>query len=342
MEYKDYYRVLGVSRDADQKDIKKAFRRLARKYHPDVAPGDKASEEKFKEVNEAYEVLSDPEKRKLYDQYGAQWRQWQQAGGRPEDFPWGQAPGQGAGWPQGAGAGGRARGPGYVHYTSAEDLEDLFGGEGRFSDFFQQLFGGAYGRQQPRGGVEDLFGRGYGPTAGRTRARAGQDYEQPVEITLQEAYSGTTRLLQVEDRRLEVKIPPGSDNGTRVRIPGAGGPGMMGGESGDLYLVVKVRDNPRYDRKGDDLYMDMDVALYTVVLGGEVQVPTLGGRSVMLSIPPETRNGQAFRLRDRGMPHLNNPEEHGDLFVTVKVDVPQDLSSRERELFEELQNLSGT
>lgn len=329
MEYKDYYQILGVSRSANEKEIKKAFRRLARKYHPDMSDAPDA-EERFKEVNEAYEVLSDPEKRKLYDQFGSEWQRWQQAGGRPEDFDWGQ-------W-----SGGRpgAGGP-YVRYGTVEDLGDLFGGGGAggFSDFFQQLFGGYAGGGGSRGGVEDLFGGLGGRQSAQARPRKGQDYEQPIQISLQEAAQGATRLLQMENRRLEVKIPPGAEDGTRVRIAGAGGRGMGGGPSGDLYLVVQVQPHPRFEREGDDLHTKQPVDLYTAVLGGEVALPTLEGRTVMLHIPPETQNGQTFRLRERGMPQLNNPEQRGDLYVEVRVQLPQNLTSREKELFGELQAL---
>jgi len=323
MDYKDYYKILGVSRDADEKEIKKAFRRLAREYHPDMNKGDKAAEEKFKEVNEAYEVLSDSEKRRLYDQFGSDWHTWQRSGGRPEDFDWSRWGGSG--------------GPGYVRYGSVDDLQGLFGGgDSPFSDFFEQLFGGM-GRS---GGVSDLFGS-YGASRGRGTSRRGQNYEQPVEITLQEAYGGAKRLLQIEGgRRLEIKIPPGADNGTRVRIPGAGGTGRQGGGAGDLYLVVKVVPDARFERRDDDLYTEVAVDLYQAVLGGEIAVPTLSGRSVMLRVPTETQNGQTFRLRNQGMPNLNNPQVHGDLYVKAAIKLPEKLTARERELFEELRGLS--
>ncbi len=313
MEYKDYYQILGVPRNASEKEIKRAYRRLARKYHPDMNPNDKEAEEKFKDINEAYEVLSDPEKRKLYDRFGSEWRRWQQAGGRPEDF-----------WSQWAGAG-RPQG-GYVYTGTMEDLGDLFGGGG-FSDFFQRLFG--------FGGYGDVWSSG----RARPRPRRGRDYEQPVQITLREAYEGATRILQTGNRRLEVRIPPGADNGTRVRIAGEGAPGIAGGERGDLYLVIEVQPDPRFERKGKDLYTHVPVDLYTAILGGEVGVPTPSGRTVMLRIPPETQNGQTFRLRGKGMPVLHQPHEHGDLYATVDVRLPQNLTAREKQLFEELRRL---
>jgi curved DNA-binding protein len=320
MEYKDYYDVLGVSRDADEKEIKRAFRRLARKYHPDVNPGDSQAEERFKELNEAYEVLSDPEKRSKYDRLGADWKRYQQAGGRPGGFDWSQ-------WTTGApGQGGQRV---HVQYGTPEDLEDLFGGASPFSDFFSQIFGGmgGAGRASP-GGFEY-----------RMRPQRGQDYEQEVEISLPEAYQGTTRILQKNGRRLEVKIPPGARTDTRVRMAGEGGPSASGGAEGDLYLRVKVAPDSQFERRGEDLYVTVPVDLYTAVLGGQAQVPTLSG-PVALTIPAGTQNGCVFRLRDKGMPLVRQPEKHGDLYAKVEVQLPTDLSPRQRELFEELQRTS--
>jgi curved DNA-binding protein len=318
MEYKDYYQTLGVSRDADEKEIKRAFRRLARQYHPDVNPGDAGSEERFKEVNEAYEVLSDPEKRRKYDQLGADWRRWQQAGGRPGDFDWSR-------WATGAAGPGGQRV--HVRYGTVEDLEDLFGGASPFSDFFSQIFGGMRAGAGP-GGFEY-----------RVRPRRGQDYEQEVEISLREAYQGSTRVFQKDGRRLEVKIPAGARTGTRVRIAGEGGPGAAGGAAGDLYLRVSVSPDPQFERRGGDLHVTVPVDLYTAVLGGQARVPTLNG-PVMLTIPAGTQNGRVFRLRGKGLPHLRQPEEHGDLYAKVEVQLPTDLGARQRELFEELRQSS--
>ncbi len=325
MEYKDYYKTLDVPRDASEQDIKKAYRRLAREYHPDVNPGDKQAEEQFKEINEAYEVLSDSEKRARYDQLGAEWKNWQRRGGRPEDFNWGRWGGDDSGV--------------YVRYSTPEDMQDLFGGGASpFSDFFQQFFGGGMGSSRGRSSVEDLFGGGFGSRA-QARPRRGRDYSQPVEITLREAYEGTKRILQIGDRRLEVRIPPGADNGTRVRISGEGEVGPTGGEPGDLYLTVEVLPNPHFERKGNDLYATVAVDLYTTLLGGEVPVSMLDGRTVMLKIPPETQNGRAIRLRNQGMPQLNNPQHHGDFYAVVDVQLPSQLTTKEKELFRELQHL---
>jgi curved DNA-binding protein len=312
MEYKDYYKILDVDKKASEKEIKKAYRKLARKYHPDVNPGDPSAEERFKEINEANEVLSDPDKRKKYDQLGASWRQYQGAGGQPGGFDWSQ-------WTTQPG-GGRV----HVEYA---DLSDLFGGGGGFSDFFSAIFGGA--------------GRGGGSTTWRTQGQPytvpGQDYEQEVEVTLEEAYSGTTRVMEKEGRRLEIKIPAGVQTGSRVRMRGEGG-GSRGGGKGDLYLRVKVLPHATMERRGDDLYCDAPVDLYTAVLGGEVRVPTLKG-GAMLKIPPETQSGKTFRLKGQGMPQLKDAKQHGDLYAKVSVQVPQKLSDKEKQLFKQLADM---
>jgi curved DNA-binding protein len=313
MEYKDYYKILGVEKGASEKEIKRAFRRLARQYHPDVNPSDPQAEERFKEINEAYEVLSDEEKRQKYDQLGSDWQRWQRMGGSPGDFDWGR-------WTTGR--------PGervHVRYGSPEDLEDLFGGGSPFSDFFSQIFGGT----------------GAGPGSGgyqyQMRPQRGRDFEQPVEITLQEAYEGTTRILQKDGQRLEIKIPAGAKTGTRVRMSGHGAGGPAGGPAGDLYLRVTVLPDPRFERKGDDLNTTVMADLYSMVLGGEVSVPTMTGE-VVLTVPAGTQNGRTFRLRGKGMPRLRGTG-HGDLYARVEVRLPTGLSDRQRELFEELRRL---
>jgi curved DNA-binding protein len=329
MDYKDYYSVLGVSKGASEKEIKQAYRKAARKYHPDFNPDDEGAEEKFKNVNEAYEVLSDPEKRKLYDQFGSEWKKWQNMGGQPEDF-----------WQQWQGPSGQQRGgPTYTYGTPGG-----MGGQDVFSDFFQQLFGG--------GGFDrrDFDSRGYGDLGdllggfgGRAQARpqAGRDYEHEVRISFDEAYHGTTRRLQVGNQQIEVKIPAGARDGTRIRLAGKGSPGRSGGPSGDLFLVVDVQDDPRFERDGNDLETRVDVDIYTAILGGEAPVRTPDGRSVMLRIPPETQNGTQFRLRGKGMPALNHPQDRGDLYAVVDVRLPEDLSAEEKSIFEQLQAKRG-
>ncbi len=320
MEPKDYYKILGVARQAEQAEIKKAYRHLARKYHPDMNEGDKAAEEKFKEVNEAYEVLSDSKKRRLYDQFGSQWKQWQRSGRSSEDFDWSQ-------W-----GGGQARPSGQRRVYSG-NVQDLLGGAGGgvFSDFFQQLFGGGLGAPSV-GRASDPFAGWGGRMQQPPRTRPAND--QPVEIGLREAYHGAKRLLQIGERRLEIKIPPGAADGTRVRIAGAG-TGM--GE--DLYLKVTVGKDAQFERHGDDLQTSVGADLYTLLLGGEIPVTTLDGRTVMLNIPSETENGQRFRLRGRGMPELKHPQQHGDLYVEVQAQLPKNLSDEEKALVKQLQDL---
>lgn len=306
MEYKDYYKILGVDKKASDEDIKRAYRKLAMQYHPDRNPEDrKTAEEKFKEINEAYEVLRDHEKRARYDQLGDSYQRWQQTGGSPGSFNWEE-------WFTGA-PGGR---------TTRVDVEDLFGNFGGFSDFFSAIFGGMPGstvRQQTS-----------------TRQRQPVAYETPVQITLEEAYRGARRAIQVDGRRLEGKIPPGAKTGTKIRLAGMGPAGPDGRKS-DIYLVIEVLPDPRFERKGNDLYGEVTVDLYTAVLGGEVRVPTLSG-DVMLTIPPGTQPGQKIRLAGRGMPDIHNPNNFGDLYVTVKVQIPRQLSHKQRELFEQLRN----
>ncbi len=318
MEYKDYYKILGVDKNAGEKEIKSAFRKLARKYHPDVNPDNPQAEARFKEINEAYEVLSDPDKRAKYDQLGSEWQRWQQTGGRPGDFDW-------ARWAAGGPGGERV----HVRYGTQEDLQDLFGG-GSFSDFFTSIFGGLGGGGRGTGGFS---GFEYEP-----RTRRGRDLEHEVEISLAEAYSGTTRILTKDGRRLEVKIPAGAKTGTRVRVRGEGGGGISGGQAGDLYLHVKVASDPRFERKGDDLHTTVSVDLYTAVLGGEVRVPTLAG-DVRLKVPAGSQNGQVFRLRGRGMPRLRRASDHGDLFARLDVRLPTNLTPEQRRLFEQLRQL---
>ncbi|KAA3657670.1 MAG: J domain-containing protein [Chloroflexi bacterium] len=322
MDYKDYYNILGVSRSASQDEIKKAYRKLARQYHPDRNPDDKTAESKFKEINEANEVLSDPDKRSKYDQFGSQWEQYSRAGGRPEDFNWGQ-------WGNG----------GSTRTVSPEEFEQMFGGgmDGGFSDFFETLFGGM-GRRTgfEQGGFSQagFQSGGFGNIAQR-----GQDLEHTVQITLAEAFYGTERSLQWEDgRSINAKIPRGVKPGSRIRLSGQGYPGISGGQSGDLFLVVDVLPHQQFKRDGTDLKVNVPVDLYTLLLGGAVEVPTID-KTVKLTIPAETANGKQFRLRGLGMPNLRQSDERGDLFARVEVTLPQQLTTEEVALFEELREL---
>ena len=306
MEYKDYYKILGVSKNASDKEIKQAYRRLARKYHPDVNPSDKSAPEKFKEINEANDVLSDPQKRRKYDTLGANWQQYEQyqrAGGQGP-FQWG---GQG----------------GQYRTVTPEELENLFGGMGGgdlggFSDFFRTFFGGGFTGATTRV---------------QARPRRGQDIEQEIDIALEEAYRGATRLVDKDGRRLEIKIPAGVKTGSKIRYAGEGMPGSAG--AGDLYLLVQVAPHPTFERVGDDLHCEIPVDLYTALLGGETSVPTLKGQLV-LKIPPETQTGKVFRLAGQGMPKLNEANSFGDLYAKVRVVLPEHLTPAEREMFEKL------
>ena len=305
MEYKDYYQILGVPRTATQDDVKKAYRKLARQYHPDNNPGDKQAEAKFKEANEANEVLSDPQKRQKYDALGSQWQQYQRTGGRPGGFDWNQWTTQ-------------------TQTYDVNDLNDLFG-DGGFSDFFMRIFGGA-GSGRPGGG-----------SVHRAPAR-GRDYEQPIEIPLRDVLTGTTLTLQKDGQKLEVKVPAGVKTGSKIRMAGQGETGRQGGGAGDLYLTITVQPDPHFERDGDDLKTEAPVDLYTLILGGEAMVKTLSGQ-VSMKVPPETQPGRVIRLRGQGMPQLHDPQQRGDLYVKVQAKLPQHLSHEEKKLFEQLAKL---
>ena len=315
VDYKDYYKILGVKKDASEKEIRQAFRKLARQHHPDVNPNNTAAEDKFKEINEANEVLSDPEKRKKYDEMSAYYQQYGQ---------WPGATGSaGAG---GYGGFGGTEGGRYEYRTiNEDDLRDMFGDQSGFSDFFETLFGSAAtGRTQ---------------TAGRRQQRAtkGQDVESAIDVTLEEAYKGTTRTFELTEadgttRRLEVKIPAGVNDGSRIRIAGQGMQGSAG--RGDLYLVVHIVPDPHFTREGNDIRTRIDVPLALAMLGGETQVPTPDGRRLLLRIPAGTANGKAFRLRGQGMPQTGQPDKRGDLYAEVNVILPKNLTDEQRRLFE--------
>lgn len=320
MEFRDYYKTLGVSKSAGDKEIKSAYRRLARKYHPDVNPGDKSAEERFKEVAEAYEVLSDPDKRSRYDQLGADWEHYSKAGA---------GAGAGAGWPPG---GFRRAQPGYKRTTfTFGNLSDA-----DFSDFFKQFFGGF----DIDGG---LFGQGVRASEFAERRPERRNVEHEIEITLEEAYRGSERSLELLDpdgsrRRIAVTIPAGIRNGSKLRVAGEG-TGRTGAR-GDLYLKVSIRPHPRFELRGNDLRTVVDVPAAVAALGGEVAAPTLDGANVSLTIPPETQSGRVLRLRGLGMPSVRGGGR-GDLLVQVSLTIPKSLTDRERELFRELASLRG-
>ncbi len=325
MDYKDYYKILGVSRNASQDEIKKAYRKMARKYHPDANPDDKKAEEKFKDASEAYEVLGDPEKRKQYDQLGADWKKYQQAG-----------TGAGAGGfgfedfmrQQGFGGG---RGGGQRTYTTFEgDFDDLFGGGG-FSDFFEAFFGGGgFGGSRTQN-------RGFGSSQ-KQKAFKGQDLKANLQISLADAYEGAEKVISVQNNKLRIKIKPGIQDGQTLRLKGKGSPGMNGSGAGDLLLTINVQDQPGYSRNGNHLYVDMPVDLYTAVLGGDNYFNVLG-HQLKIKIPAGTQGGTNFRLKNKGFPDYNNPNKRGDIYAKVQVQVPKKLSKKEKEQFQKLSQM---
>jgi curved DNA-binding protein len=303
MTYKDYYKVLGVSKTATPEEIKKAYRKLALKYHPDKTRGDKAAEEKFKDINEANEVLSDLEKRKKYDQFGEDWKQYQEAGAQPGGFDWSKY------------AGGRG---GRTQQMSREEFDSMFADEG-VGDLFELLFGQRGGQRRGR----------------RSVAINGEDLNAATTVSLEEAYSGSTRLIRLDGQTIKVTIKPGITDGQVLRIAGKGEPGIGGGSSGDLYLTIRIMTHPEFLRTGNDLYIDLPVELYAAVLGGKAQVKTLKG-TVKVDIPKETPNGKVLRLRGLGMPIYGRKNEFGNLFVKVVIQIPEHLSEHEIDLFRKL------
>ncbi|MFD1873610.1 DnaJ C-terminal domain-containing protein [Hymenobacter bucti] len=312
MDYKDYYKILGIEKTATTEQIKKAYRKLARQYHPDVNPNDATSEQKFKEINEANEVLSDPDKRQKYDQFGADYQRYEQTGaggaGRgPGGFDWSQ-------YAQGGGQGGFGGGG------------SPFGGEGSddFSDFFSSMFGG--------------MGGGAGGRS--TRPGAGQDYQADLELTLEEAYHGGPRTITVQGKNLRLTIQPGVADGQTIRLRDQGGPGRNGGPSGSLLITLRILPDARYVRTGDDLTQDVPVSLYRALLGGSQTVETLSG-SVKITIKPESVNGTRLRLRGKGFPVYRQEGKFGDLYLRLNVQLPQHLTDQEKDLIKQLAQLRG-
>lgn len=307
MEYKDYYKTLGVDRKANENDIKRAYRKLALQYHPDRNPGDKKAEDKFKDINEAYQVLSDPTKRSRYDQLGDSYSSWQQRGQPTGGFNWED-------WVSSQGGqGGGAR----VDYGN---IDEILGGG--FSEFFRRIFGGMPDLNQQQTGR-----RPYQRPAPR------QSYQHELTISFAEAYQGSTRSVDVNGKRLEIKIPAGVPSGKKIRYKDA----IAGadGQTNDLYLIINIAPDSRFELKGHDLYTDVALDLYTAVLGGEATVQTPTG-NVVLTVPPGTQPGQSFRLAGRGMPKLNDPNSKGDLYARAKIRLPKDLNERQKQLFDEL------
>ena len=361
VDFKDYYKVLGLERTADDAAIKRAFRERARKLHPDVNRSDPAAEEKFKDLNEAYEVLSDAGKRAMYDRFGADWQRYRDAGVDPNQPPQSRArPKQDdfESWFTGR-PGNSSSGSGHTSFEYIDGTQNP-GGSGRFSDFFNMLFG----NQATNSRSSASSRRGASPR------HRGEDTEVPVSVSLREAASGTSRHIQLQlptpctlcggtgvargamcprcdgtglmlsQKTLEVRIPRGVRTGSRVRMAGQGTPGTGGGPNGDVYLVIDVDPDPQFERHGDNLREKISVPLYTAVLGGEVVVPTLDGR-VAMAIPAGTQDGRVFRLKGKGMPPLNTHSGSGpgDLLVEIHVDIPDRLTPEELALFTKLRNL---
>ncbi len=307
MAFIDYYKILGISKSASEDDIKKAYRKLARKYHPDLNPNDKEANNQFQQINEANEVLSDPEKRKKYDEYGEHWQNAEQFE-KAKQSQGGQRAYQGAGNPFGSGSS--------RTYTS-----DDFGG-GDFSDFFESMFGRAGGR------------------GGRSQVKyKGQDYQAELKINLLDAYHTHKQTLTVNGKNLRITIPGGIADGQVIKLSGQGGPGENGGPAGDLYITFSITEHPVFKRLNDDIYISKEIDLYTAVLGGEVTVDLLDGK-VKLKVAPGTQNGTKVRLKNKGFPVYKKDSHFGNLFVTYTIKIPTDLTDKQRQLFNELQNLA--
>jgi curved DNA-binding protein len=311
MEYKDYYKILGISTNATNDEVKKAYRKLATRYHPDKNPGDASAEQKFKDINEARQVLIDPEKRKLYDRFGADWKHYKDSGAQG-DFDWSKyAP---------PGGGGRT----YYYQSSGDlgDLGDIFGRHSGYSDFFENLFGGSFQGQYKR----EPFG-----------AFRGQDLNGQIRISLEQAFHGSSQHISLNGNTLKVNLKPGIQDGYQLKLTGKGRAGVNGGINGDLYLTVKVSEHPRFKRKGDDLYCDLVVDLYTAILGGKVALNTFSG-NIKIDIAKETQNNKTLRLKDQGMPKYGQ-KNRGDLYVRIVIETPDKLSKKEVELFKQLRHL---
>ena len=302
MNYKDYYKILGITKSATDQEIKRAFRKLAIKYHPDKNPDDPVAAEKFKEINEANEVLSDPDKRKKYDELGTNWQHFQQGGGQ-QDFDWSQ-------WQQ----------PGGGTYYYEGDPSDAFGAD--FSDFFKNIFGGM-GSRTSRGRA----------------AFKGQDYQAELQLSLDEAYHGTKRVIQLHNQKIRVTTKPGTADGQTLRIKGKGGPGIQGGPAGDLYLKIHIFPHPKFEREGDHLIQNIEIDLFKAVLGGKIRVDTFTG-TVQMHIPAGIQSGAKLRLKGKGMPAYGKKNKLGNMYVLIQVRIPHNLSGEEKELYEKLRTMS--
>ncbi|MCX6151367.1 MAG: J domain-containing protein [Ignavibacteriales bacterium] len=302
MDFKDYYKILGVGKTATQDEIRKAYRKLAKRFHPDKNQGDKSSEEKFKEINEANEVLSDPDKRKKYDRLGSNWNNSQFAG---SDFD---------NW--------------FKNQSSSRNKSSDF--SGNFKDIFEDY-----------GGFSDLFENFMGgrTRTSRVRVRKGADYEAALHISLEEAFSGIEKQITVDGRTLKVKINPGIEDGKKLRLKNQGASGLGGGDKGDLYLTIHIGKQSLFERKGNDLYLTLNVDLFTAILGGKKQIKTLDGKTISIDIPKETENGKLLRIKGMGFRDYDNNSFRGDLFIKINITIPQNLSHEEIKLFNKLAEL---
>lgn len=303
MDYKDYYQILGVDKKASQEEIKKAYRKLAVKYHPDKNQGNKAAEEKFKEIGEAYEVLSDTEKRKKYDELGANWKHFQQQG-NTGGFDWSQ-------WKQ----------PGDQTYYYEGDSSEMFEDD-RFSDFFKNIFG----KQQGTGSHSK-------------RSTKGRDYHADLSLSLEEAYHGTSRILSVDQEKIRITTKPGAYHGQILRINGKGEKGINNGKAGDLYVQVHVQPHALFERRDNDLFQTAHIDIYTAVLGGKKEIKTLAG-PIQITIPSGMQPGKILRIKGKGMPVYSTNQVFGDMLIETEIPVPTMLTPEQKELFEKLQKLS--
>ena len=293
MEFIDYYKVLGVNKNASEEEIKKAYRKLARKLHPDLNPNDKEAHKKFQQINEANEVLSDPEKRKKYDQYGKEWKHADQFEKQQQ-------------YQRSSPGGGQPFSEGF--------------GEDSFSDFFASMFGGSAGS--------------------RSRAKfRGEDYQAQLQLKLSEVYTTHKQTLTLGEKKIRITIPAGIENGQKIKLKGYGGQGVNGGPNGDLYINFHIVNDTSFKRDGNDLHKNVEIDLYTALLGGEITIETMGGK-IKLKVPPETQNNTITRLKGKGFPVYKKEGEFGDLFITYNVKLPTRLTEKEKELFSELAKLN--
>ena len=300
MEYKDYYKILGVEKSAKPDQIRKAFRDLAKKYHPDKNPNNKSAEEKFKQINEAYEVLKDSEKKKRYDELGDSWKSYANNGGSQSDFDWNQ-------------------------WSNQSSQQSSSGGD--FSDFFETVFGGGFAGRSTR--------------SRSNRSLRGEDMQATMEVNLEEVLKGSQRLVNIGRQTIKLNIKPGVRNEQLLRMKGKGSPGVNGGEPGDLLISIRVLKHPVFEVKANDLYTDLFIDVLTAILGGKVTLNTLD-KPVSISIPPGTDSGKTLRLKGAGIPEYGLPDKRGELFVRILVRVPKTLSTKERELYQELMNIKNS